>query len=160
MGAAAPSQIRVVHHLHAPFASVEAFYRSPAALPRLTPPLVRVDVALFQPLAPGSVCAFHVRPFLGVGALRWVARHDNIRREWEPRCRLVFNDEMVEGPLAAWRHTHIIEEVSSTRTRVEDRVQYHHTGGAAGLATRLVFNGLTLRLLFCWRAVVSSVLVR
>jgi ligand-binding SRPBCC domain-containing protein len=75
---------------------------------------------------------------------RWLARH-------EPGpTPTSFADVMVRGPLAYWRHEHIFsEEVGGVR--LTDRVTLAHHSGPRGWLTRLMFDGLPLRLLFFYR---------
>jgi len=76
--------------------------------------------------------------------IRWIARHEPGPTENS------FADRMVKGPMAYWRHEHIFESVSDG-AKLTDRVTIAHKPGISGLITRLMFDGIPLRILFFYR---------
>ncbi|MBI5668215.1 MAG: hypothetical protein HZC41_09430 [Chloroflexi bacterium] len=120
-----------------------AFHEDAQALYRLTPPPIflrplRDDM---RSLTSGE------REFMlwfGPVGVRWVARHEPGPSDTS------FADKMLAGPLAYWRHEHIFREVPGG-VELTDRVTYAHRPGLPGLLTRLVFDGLPLRILFFYR---------
>jgi ligand-binding SRPBCC domain-containing protein len=52
--------------------------------------------------------------------------------------------------MALWEHLHIFEP-SGDSTRLVDRITLAHKPGLAGFFTRLMFDGLPLRMLFMYR---------
>lgn len=50
-----------------------------------------------------------------------------------------------------WVHRHNYRALPGGQTEVIDRIWYRHPRGIRGLGTRLLFNPLTLRLLFAYR---------
>ena len=120
-----------------------AFHTDPLALPKLTPPPVAMRVVrdTRSSLTEGEV---EFRMWLGPLPLRWIARH-------EPGPSIhSFADTQVSGPLAYWRHEHILREVEGG-VELTDRITFAHQKGWRGLLTRLAFDGLPLRLLFEYR---------
>jgi ligand-binding SRPBCC domain-containing protein len=61
-----------------------------------------------------------------------------------------FRDRMLRGPLAVWEHEHIFSDVPGG-VELLDRVTLAHRPGLVGLVTRLLFDGLPLRLFFLYR---------
>jgi ligand-binding SRPBCC domain-containing protein len=61
-----------------------------------------------------------------------------------------FIDRMDSGPLAEWEHTHLLEK-SSGGVRLTDSIKFRHQPGPRGWFTRLLFDGLPLRMLFIYR---------
>jgi ligand-binding SRPBCC domain-containing protein len=120
-----------------------AFHSDPAALSRLTPPpiFVRLHKDTRTSLTEGEIdftLWFAFIPF------HWIARH-------EPGpTPTSFADRMIEGPMAYWRHEHIFQEVPDG-VMLTDRVTLAHHPGLRGLFTRLMFDGLPLRILFFYR---------
>lgn len=82
--------------------------------------------------------------WLGPFPIRWIAVHA------PGSIPTSFIDRMVRGPLAAWEHQHIFEP-SGDNTRLVDRITFAHKSGPAGWFTRLMFDGLPLRVLFMYR---------
>lgn len=126
-----------------PAERVMAFHASPDALKRLSMP-----PTFIQQLrdARTSLTEGEIEFNLWVGPLpvRWLARH-------EPGpIATSFADRMIQGPMAAWFHEHIFEPVPQG-TRLVDRITFEHRSGAMGIFTRLLFDGLPLRLLFAYR---------
>lgn len=120
-----------------------AFHADPRALSRLTMPPTRIQVLQDdrESLTKGRI-AF--RLWLGPMPIRWVAEH-------VPGPTLSsFADVMVEGPLARWEHQHIFELVGD-RVALIDRITFEHESGLCGMLTRILFDGLPLRILFMYR---------
>ncbi|MEM6367315.1 MAG: cyclase [Myxococcota bacterium] len=126
----------------APIEAVRAFHASPAALKALTPPPVIVQLHRFGEMREGMEAEFTL--WLGPLPIRWTARHENVGPEG-------FDDVLVEGPMAAWRHQHRFWEEPDGASRVEDTIDYAHPPGWAGLWTRLMFGALALRGTFFYR---------
>lgn len=75
--------------------------------------------------------------------LRWLARH-------EPLEGPGFAEWQVKGPMAYWRHEHMFRELPEG-VELHDRVTLAHKPGLPGLLTRLMFDGIPLRILFLYR---------
>lgn len=82
--------------------------------------------------------------WLGPIPIQWHARHQAGPTETS------FADLMVAGPMAYWRHEHIFEAVDGG-VRLIDRVTLAHKNGIQGLFTRLIFDGVPLKILFFYR---------
>ncbi len=124
-------------------AAMLAFHGDVKALPRLTPPPLVVQLLRDSrvSLTEGDV-DFNL--WFGPVPIRWVARH-----EAGPTA-ISFVDRMIKGPMALWVHQHIFRQVASG-VELTDRISLVHPAGWRGLLTRLVFDGLPLRLLFLYR---------
>ena len=120
-----------------------AFHEDPRAINRLTPPpifvqLLRDDRKSFKD---GELV---FRLWLGPVPVQWVARH-------EPGPTATsFADRMLQGPLASWEHQHIFQQTEQGVLLI-DHITFAHKPGIAGLLSRLVFDGISLRLLFIYR---------
>jgi ligand-binding SRPBCC domain-containing protein len=57
---------------------------------------------------------------------------------------------MVSGPLAHWEHQHIMREVAGG-VELHDHITLEHKPGLMGIFTRLMFDGLPLRMFFVYR---------
>ncbi len=125
--------------------AMTAFHADPQALARLTPPL---PLMFFQVLRDDRRALtegeLEFRLWFGPVPVHWLARHEPGPTEHS------FQDVMVEGPMAAWEHQHIFEAVDGG-VRLTDHITLAHKPGLPGLLTRLVFDGLPLRLLFIYR---------
>lgn len=121
---------------------MEAFHRDPAALRKLTPPPIIVQVHSDRrvSLTEGEL---DFTLWFGFLPVRWVARH-------EAAGARGFADLQVRGPMEYWRHEHLFEEEDGG-VALTDRVTLAHKPGFAGLLTRLMFDGLPLRFLFFYR---------
>lgn len=120
-----------------------AFHQDPKALSILTPPPIFVQLrrdnrVSFDDGELEFVLWFGPIPF------RWVARHE---KGPTPHS---FADLMISGPMAYWRHEHIFEPENGAVTLI-DRVTLAHKSGLGGLFTRLMFDGLPLKILFFYR---------
>ena len=141
-----PQQYRVFEKSSAIDASVDAmlrFHESPTALSKLTPPpiIMRIRRDDRKSIREGEI-AFTL--WLGPLPIRWLARH-----EPGPTAHS-FADTQVEGPMAHWRHEHIFTPVADG-VQLTDRITLAHKSGLRGWLTRLMFDGLPLRLLFAYR---------
>lgn len=122
---------------------VWAFHAQPNAFSTLTPPPIFVQVKedTRTSLTEGDV-KFNL--WLAIVPIAWWARHEPGPTETS------FVDHMVEGPMAYWRHEHIFRAVAGG-VELTDRVTLTHKPGLMGLFTRLMFDGLPLRILFIYR---------
>jgi ligand-binding SRPBCC domain-containing protein len=82
--------------------------------------------------------------WLGPIPVRWHARHEPSVNEHS------FADNQLSGPMDYWRHEHIIEP-EGANVRLTDRITLSHKDGFAGFLTRLLFDGLPLKILFMYR---------
>lgn len=127
----------------APVEALMAFHSEPGALWKLTPPPI-FPQALQDTRTSLTSGELVFRLWFGPIPVRWVARH-------EPGpTPTSFTDRMIEGPMALWEHQHIFETVAGG-TALVDRIALAHKSGLPGLLTRLVFDGLPLRILFLYR---------
>lgn len=131
--------------------SVRAFHASPSALKALTPPPVVVQLHRFGDLEEGMEAEFTL--WLGPIPIRWTARHENVGPEG-------FDDVLVDGPMAAWRHRHRFRAEADGASRVDDEIEYTHPPGMKGLWTRLMFGRLALRGTFFYRQLATRKGVR
>jgi ligand-binding SRPBCC domain-containing protein len=120
-----------------------AFHEDPKALGKLSPPPIFMQLHRDdrESLTEGEL-AFTL--WFGPIPIRWVARHEPGPTEHS------FADLMIEGPMAYWRHEHIFEETADGVALI-DRVTLSHKPGLKGLLTRLMFDGIPLRILFFYR---------
>ena len=108
-------------------ASAQAAYDwhgRPGAFERLVPPWESVRLLSRE----GSLESGRVVLEVALGPMRqrWVAQH----RDGTPGQQFV--DEQVEGPFAAWVHTHRFEPLGPARCRLVDQIRYDLPFGAAG----------------------------
>lgn len=124
-------------------AEMLAFHEDPAAMPKLSPPpiIVRVKRDDRTSLTEGEL---EFTLWFGPVPIHWLARHEPGPTETS------FADRMIEGPMAYWRHEHIFEETADGIALI-DRVTVAHKPGLPGLLTRLMFDGVPLRILFFYR---------
>jgi len=142
----APEQAKTFEHSSVFDTTVEKmrdFHAQPNAFGKLTPPpvFVRVQERNLASLTDGDI---KFTLWMGPFPVRWHARHEPSANEHS------FADRQLDGPMAFWLHNHIIEPVEDG-VRLTDRITLAHKPGAAGLLTRLLFDGLPLRLLFVYR---------
>lgn len=123
-------------------AEMRAFHQDPAALKKLTPPPIFVQVRSDgrKSLTEGDL---DFTLWFGPLPIRWLARHEPLDGEG-------FAEWQVEGPMAYWRHVHAFTEVPGG-VALTDSVTHAHKAGVRGLFTRLLFGGLPLRFLFFYR---------
>lgn len=120
-----------------------AFHEDPRALKWLTPPPIFVQL-LRDDRKSFSDGEIFFRLWLGPIPVKWLARHEPGPSETS------FQDRMIEGPMAFWLHQHIFREVPGG-VELTDRITYAHKPGLPGLLTRLLFDGIPLRILFIYR---------
>lgn len=126
----------------APLEKVRAFHGDTAALKKLSPPLMFVQLHDVEPLAEGSTADFTL--WFGPLPIRWQAIHHNV-------TNFGFTDVQARGPAKLWRHTHTFTPISAGQTRVDDVVEFEHHEGWRGLLTRFFFSRLNLLVLFTFR---------
>lgn len=122
---------------------VIAFHADPQALAQLSMPPTRINVLRDDrvSLTEGEI---EFTLWLGPLPIRWVARH-------EPGpIDTSFTDRMLQGLMALWEHQHIFQPVENG-VELIDRITLAHKLGWRGVLTRLVFDGLPLRILFMYR---------
>jgi ligand-binding SRPBCC domain-containing protein len=122
---------------------VQSFHQRSSVLSTLTPPPIFVQVHRDErvSLTEGDV---DFTLWLGPIPVRWVARHLPGPTEHS------FTDQMVKGPMEYWNHDHIFEPTDNG-TKLIDRITFAHKPGWHGWLTRLVFDGIPLRILFLYR---------
>jgi ligand-binding SRPBCC domain-containing protein len=119
------------------------FHAAPNAFSKLTPPPIFIQV-LHNGLTSLTSGEVDFRMWFGPIPIHWIARH-------EPGpIPTSFIDRQLTGPLAYWQHEHIFQPVGSG-VELIDRVTLAHKPGLVGWLTRLMFDGLPLRLLFVYR---------
>lgn len=122
---------------------VAAVHAHPKAFTRLTmPPLIAQILRDTRTSLTAGELEF--RLWFGPVPVHWLARH---AAGPTPDS---FKDVQIEGPLARWEHEHIFEAAEGG-TRLTDRITFAHRPGFPGLLTRLLFDGLPLRVLFIYR---------
>lgn len=80
--------------------------------------------------------------------IKWHVQHEALEPDQHG-----FADRMLSGPMAHWRHEHIFEPAPDGEEGVYliDRVTLSHKPGIQGILTRLMFDGIPLRILFFYR---------
>jgi ligand-binding SRPBCC domain-containing protein len=127
----------------APAERVMAFHQDPRALSKLILPLTPIQILRDDrtTLTSGEI-EFNL--WMGPFPIRWVAEH------MPGPIPTSFTDRMVRGPLALWEHQHRFEPLGDS-TQLVDHITFAHKSGLVGWFTRLMFDGLPLRLLFIYR---------
>jgi ligand-binding SRPBCC domain-containing protein len=130
-GAFRPNRERVMmrfvkeSRIAAPPTTVFAFYESPGALMRLTPPWEKVELEEGgDSIRTGSRVVLKTR--LGLVPLRWVAEHT----DYEPGR--MFADRQISGPFASWSHRHLFLDDGAGGTILRDEVDYEPPLGLLG----------------------------
>jgi len=120
-----------------------AFHNHPDVLRHLVMPPLILQVLRDErtSLTCGEV---EFRLWFGPIPVPWLARH------MLGPIKTSFKDIQIRGPLAKWEHEHIFEPVTGG-TQLTDRITLEHKPGLTGWVTRLLFDGLPLRLLFTYR---------
>lgn len=120
-----------------------AFHENKDALKELTMPPIIIQVNRDDrgSMTDGEI---EFKLWFGPFPVRWLAKHEPGPIETS------FKDIQVEGPMAFWEHEHIFEPVPGG-IRLIDKIHYAHKGGLKGLLTRLLFDGIPLRILFMYR---------
>lgn len=119
------------------------FHAHPKAFSRLTPPpiFIQMHENRLKSLTDGMV---DFTMWLGPIPIHWRAQH-------EPGpTPTSFIDRQLIGPLAYWEHQHLMEAVPGG-VQLTDHITLEHKPGLAGLLSRLMFDGLPLRLFFTYR---------
>ena len=124
-------------------AQVVAFHNDKRAIRWLTPPpiLIRFHRDERTSLTSGEL---DFTLWFGPLPVKWTARHEPGPTETS------FQDRMLRGPLDTWVHQHVFREVPGG-VELQDHLTYAHRGGLWGIFTRLLFDGLPLRILFIYR---------
>lgn len=130
--------------VRAPLAAVAEFHRDTAALRRLSPPPMGVQLHRVDPLGEGSISEFTL--WLGPVPIQWTAVHSGV----DPLHG--FTDTQARGPLKVWRHTHRFEALDPSTTRIREHIEYEHHPGWRGLFSRLLFSSPGLLFLFRYRS--------
>lgn len=120
-----------------------AFHNAPDVFAKLTPPPIFAQIHRrdLNSLTDGEM---EFTLWMGPIPIRWLAQHEPGPTEHS------FQDRMMRGPVAYWLHRHIFEETEGG-VRLIDRITIAHKPGLPGLLTRLMFDGLPLRILFIYR---------
>lgn len=120
-----------------------AFHDSKAAFSKLVPPpmIARIREDERKSITEGDL---KFTLWMGPIPINWHARHE------EGPTATSFSDLMIEGPMKYWRHEHIFEEVEGG-VKMIDRITLAHEDGIQGKLTRLMFDGMPLKLLFFYR---------
>ena len=110
----------------APKEEVWRFFATPANLPKLTPPNMKMELldALPDRMYPGMVVRLKVAPLLGI-SLAFTSVITTVQEQD------YFIDEMREGPFAEWHHEHRFEE-RKDGTLIRDIVHYRIPLGPLG----------------------------
>lgn len=135
----------IFNHTFTVDASLEAvrdFHHSTAALKKLSPPPMFVQLHSVEPLGEGSTAEFTL--WFGPLPIRWKAIHHNV-------THFGFTDVQARGPALSWRHTHTFTPLSPHQTRVDDHIEFEHHAGWHGLLTRVLFSPPNLKILFTFR---------
>jgi ligand-binding SRPBCC domain-containing protein len=128
----------------APPSEVFAFYESPGAFLRLTPPWEQVKILDGgDTIRPGSRVV--IRTKVGPFPVRWVAEHT----EYEPGK--LFADRQIEGPFASWYHRHLFLDDGQGGTLLRDEVEYEPPMGPLGRILAGSFLEEKLRKMFEFR---------
>jgi ligand-binding SRPBCC domain-containing protein len=121
-----------------------AFHSDKAALARLTPPPIFVQLHR-DTRTSMSEGELEFTLWFGPIPARWTARHEAGGTEHS------FADRMMKGPMKFWRHEHQFREVPGG-IELTDTIEYEHvSSGFWAVFTRLFFSGLPLRALFVYR---------
>jgi len=120
-----------------------AFHEAPDVFGKLAPPpiFMRIQEDNRTSLTDGDL---KFTLWFGPVPISWHAQHEPGPTEHS------FADLMLDGPMQYWRHEHIFEEAEGG-IRLIDRVTIAHKRGFQGLLTRLMFDGIPLRILFFYR---------
>ncbi len=123
--------------------AIQQFHADPRALSLLTPPPLFVQIVRDDRLSL-TEGELEFKLWFGPLPVRWLARH-------EPGSTSTsFVDRMIEGPMALWVHEHTFRPIKDG-VELSDCVTLQHPPGWSGVLTRLIFDGLPLRLLFAYR---------
>lgn len=125
-------------------AQVLAFHQDPRAIAWLTPPPIFITI---QRDARTSLTSGELEFTLWFGPLPvcWTAQHQPGPTETS------FRDAIVRGPMAQWEHQHVFREVEGGVELSDCLIYEHRASGFWSIFTRLMFDGLPLRMLFFYR---------
>lgn len=125
-------------------ASLYAWHARAGAFERLTPPWQDVRVLKrCGGIEDGGRIDVRVHQGLIGATLKLEHRHH--------RAGERFEDHLLEGPLPAFRHAHLFEAVSGSRSRLIDDLAFSLPGGRAGEAVAGGWVEQQLRRVFAWR---------
>ncbi len=122
---------------------MQAFHTDPKALAILTPPPIFIRLHR-DTRTSNTEGELEFTLWFGPIPLRWHVRHEDGPIETS------FADRMLKGPMGYWRHEHIFEQVDEG-IALTDKITLAHPPGIKGLLTRLIFDGIPLRILFFYR---------
>ena len=131
------------YQVNAPLEAVSFFHHDTRALIKLTPPPVIVRMQRIEPLANSSQSEFTL--WFGPLPVRWLAIHTQVDPENG------FIDTQARGPMKSWVHTHHWQRVSPDVTLMEERIEFEHLPGSAGIVTRLLFAQVMIKLMLQYR---------
>ncbi len=120
-----------------------AFHSDPKTFGKLTPPPIMAQLHrdTRTSLTEGNL---EFTLWIGFIPIHWLACH-------EPGPTATsFADRMIAGPMQSWRHEHIFHAVEAG-VELIDRITFSHKPGWRGWLSRLMFDGLPLRILFMYR---------
>lgn len=129
--------------IHASRERVFHFHDDPENLVRITPTNIRVSVERFDTPGPGAMVVLKVIPF------------PLLRTTWEMKISRykpteVFEDTMISGPFAYWKHLRTFEG-DNERTVLTESVQYKLPFGFLGRLADALFVGRKNRRMFAYR---------
>ena len=125
-----------------PCNAVADFHNDTAALKKLTPPPMIVQIHDIEPMGEGSVSRFTL--WFGPLPIRWKAVHSNVSQNG-------FTDTQAEGPAKRWEHTHRFTPINGKQTQIDEHIEYEHGSGFWGVMTRLLFAKPNLFVMFTYR---------
>jgi uncharacterized protein len=129
------------------------------ALPLLSPPGSDVRIISADlPARKGQRVSMNVRGPLGK-RLNWVA--DIVEFRPPPTTdgglrQAAFIDVQVSGPMAYWRHEHVMDEAGPLQTRLTDTVTYRVPLGPLGWLADRIFVSRQIRAMFKHRHAVTK----
>lgn len=102
------------------------FLRTPANLPLVARPELRLEVVAAAPLLElGSRVELKGR--------RWGMSHQSVVEITALQLNELLTEEQRTGPFRRWCHVHRLEAVGPTSTRLDDEVTFEPPGGMLGL---------------------------
>lgn len=109
-----------------PVSAAEAFawHERPGAFARLAPPWEDVELESHTGIRDGGRAVLQMK--IGPFRQKWIAEH----RHYEAGRQ--FQDVQIQGPFAAWEHTHTIQPVTDSTCVLEDSIRYRPPLGAPG----------------------------
>ena len=110
-------------------------------LPALTPPEQEMKLVSAAPLPPRVGTEVRLSAKTPIGRKEWLARYVEYQppHDSSDGRSARFVDQQIEGPFAAWRHTHQFDALDDQSTRLTDTIDYTPPLGLAGrLAAPLI----------------------